>query len=134
MRPDLGVLLFADYSLDELGRLGRLCEDLGYRCLWYTDVRFGRECYLGLASIAARTERIRLGPGVTDPYTRHPAITAAAIATFDEMCGGRARLGLGVGGQGFRELGIDRPRPITTLRETVSMVRALLRGRTIFLS
>ena len=131
MRPDLGVLLFADYSLDELGRLGRLCEDLGYRCLWYTDVRFGRECYLGLASIAARTERIRLGPGVTDPYTRHPAITAAAIATFDEMCGGRARLGLGVGGQGFRELGIDRPRPITALRETVSMVRALLRGERV---
>ena len=131
MRPDLGVLLFADYSLDELGRLGRLCEELGYRCLWYTDVRFGRECYLGLASVAARTERILLGPGVTDPYTRHPAITAAAIATFDEMCGGRARLGLGVGGQGFRELGIERPRPITALRETVGMVRALLRGERV---
>ena len=131
MRPDLGVLLFADYSLDELGRLGRLCEELGYRCLWYTDVRFGRECYLGLASIAAHTESIELGPGVTDPYTRHPAITAAAIATFDEMCGGRARLGLGVGGQGFRELGIDRPRPITALRETVAMVRALLRGERV---
>ncbi len=131
MRPDLGVLLFADYSLDELGRLGRLCEELGYRSLWYTDVRFGRECYLGLASIAAHTESIELGPGVTDPYTRHPAITAAAIATFDEMCGGRARLGLGVGGQGFRELGIDRPRPITALRETVAMVRALLRGERV---
>ncbi len=131
MRPDLGVLLFADYSLDELGRLGRLCEALGYRCLWYTDVRFGRECYLGLASIAAHTERILLGPGVTDPYTRHPAITAAAIATFDELCGGRARLGLGVGGQGFRELGIGRPRPIAALRETVAMVRALLRGERV---
>ena len=131
MRPDLGVLLFADYTLEELGRLGRRCEELGYRCLWYTDVRFGRECYLGLASVAARTESILLGPGVTDPYTRHPAITAAAIATLDEMCGGRARLGLGVGGQGFRELGIERPRPITALRETVAMVRALLRGERV---
>ena len=131
MRPDLGVLLFADYSLEELGRLGRLCEDLGYRCVWYTDVRFGRECYLGLASIAAGTERILLGPGVTDPYTRHPAITAATIATFDEMCGGRARLGLGVGGQGFRELGIERLRPISALRETVGMVRALLSGERV---
>ena len=131
MRPELGVLLFADYSLDELGRLGRLCEELGYRCLWYTDVRFGRECYLGLASVAARTERIMLGPGVTDPYTRHPAITAAAIATFDEMCKGRARLGLGVGGQGFRELRLERPRPIAALRETVAMVRALLRGERV---
>ena len=131
MRPALGLLLFADYSLDELGRLGRLGEELGYRCLWYTDVRFGRECYLGLAHVAGQTERILLGPGVTDPYTRHPAITAAAIATFDELCGGRARLGLGVGGQGFRELCIGRPRPLTALRETVAMVRALLRGERV---
>ena len=131
MRPSLGVLLFADHSLDALGRLGRRCEELGYASLWYTDVRFGRECYLGLASIAARTERILLGPGVSDPYTRHPAVTAAAIATFDEMCQGRAQLGLGVGGQGFRELGIERPLPVAALRETVRMVRALLRGERV---
>ena len=126
-----GLLLHADHSLAELGRLGRLAEDLGYRTLWYTDVRFGRECYLGLASIAARTGRLLLGPGVTDPYTRHPAITAAAIATFDEVCGGRALLGLGVGGQGFRELGLERPRPLAALRETVEIVRALLRGERV---
>ena len=43
----LGVLLYADYSLDELAELGKLCEELNYRMFWYTDVRFGRECYLG---------------------------------------------------------------------------------------
>lgn len=131
MRPSPGLLLYADHSLAELARLGRLAEELGYRTLWYTDVRFGRECYLGLASIAARTGRLRLGPGVTDPYTRHPAITAAAIATFDEVCEGRALLGLGVGGQGFRELGLERPRPVAALRETVEIVRALLRGERV---
>ena len=131
MRPSLGLLLYADHSLAELGRLGRRAEELGYRALWYTDVRFGRECYLGLASIAGQTEGLLLGPGVTDPYTRHPAITAATIATFDETCGGRALLGLGVGGQGFRELGLDRPRPVAALRETVQIVRALLRGERV---
>ena len=47
-------------------------------------------------------------PGKANPYTRHPAMTATAIATLDELSGGRAMLGLGVGGQGFRELGIER--------------------------
>ena len=131
MRPSLGLLLFADHSLDELGHLGQRCEQLGYRTLWYTDVRFGRECYLGLASIAAHTERLLLGPGVTDPYTRHPAITAATIATFDEMCNGRAVLGLGVGGQGFEQLCMERPLPVAAMRETVEVVRALLRGEQV---
>ena len=131
MRPALGLLLYADYSLAELVRLGRLCEQLGYRSFWYTDIRFGRECYVGLSAVASGTSRLRLGPGVSDPYTRHPAITAATIATFDELSGGRALLGLGVGGQGFRELGIERKLPVAALRETVEIVRALLRGEPV---
>ena len=131
MQPSLGVLLFADFSLTELAGLGRLCEDLGYRSFWYTDIRFGRECYLGLAAVASATSKILLGPGVTDPYTRHPAITAASIATLDELSAGRAILGLGTGGQGFGELGIERRLPVAALRETVEIVRALLRGERV---
>ena len=133
MRPALGLLLFADYTLEELIGLARLCEHVGYRSFWYTDVRFGRECYVGLSAVASQTSRLRLGPGVSDPYTRHPAMTATAIATFDELSGGRAMLGLGVGGQGFRELGIERRLPVAALRETVQIVRALLRGETVTL-
>ena len=132
-RPALGLLLFADYTLEELIGLGRLCEELGYRSFWYTDVRFGRECYVGLSAVASHTGRLRIGPGVSDPYTRHPAMTATAIATLDELSGGRALLGLGVGGQGFRELGIERRLPVAALRETVEVVRALLRGETVAL-
>ena len=76
-----------------------------------------RECYVGLAALAARTDQIRLGPGVTDPYSRHPAVTAATIATLDELSGRRALLGLGVGGTGFRELGLSTPLPVAALRE-----------------
>ena len=131
MQPSLGVLLFADYSLAELARLGRVCEDLGYRSFWYTDIRFGRECYLGLSAVASATSKILLGPGVTDPYTKHPAMTAATIATLDELSAGRAILGLGTGGQGFGELGIERKLPVAALRETVEVVRALLRGERV---
>lgn len=131
MAPSLGLLLNAEYPTSELVELGRLSEALGYRFFWYTDVRFARECYLGLAAVAGATHHITLGPGVTDPYSRHPAITAATIATLDEISGGRALLGLGTGGSGFRELGIGKPLPVAALRETVDVVRGLLRGEEI---
>jgi 5,10-methylenetetrahydromethanopterin reductase len=127
----LGVLLNAEYSASELVKLGRLTEDLGYDQLWYTDIRLFRECYIGLAAMAANTRRIHLGPGVTDPYSRHPAVTASTIATLDEMSGQRALLGLGVGSTGFRELGIRAEHPVAALREAVGLVRRLLRGEEI---
>lgn len=127
----LGVLLNAEYPAQELIRLGVLAEQLGYRDLWYTDVRLLRECYIGLASVALHTERIRLGTGVTDPYSRHPAITAASIATLDELAGGRALLGLGLGGSGFRELGIVKTLPVAALRESIDVIRRLLRGEQV---
>ncbi len=131
MTVPLGALLNAEHPASELVELGRLCESLGYDQLWYTDIRFFRECYIGLAALAARTEWIRLGPGVTDPYSRHPAVTAATIATLDELSGRRALLGLGVGGTGFRELGLASPLPVAALRESVDVIRRLLRGEEV---
>src|SRR6516225_5295132 len=81
MTIPVGVLLNSEYSARELASLGRLSEELGYDQLWYTDNRLFRECYLGLGALAAATSRIRLGPGVTDPYSRHAAVTAATMAT-----------------------------------------------------
>ena len=53
----VGVLLNAEYSPAELGRLGRLCEELGYDHLWYTDIRLFRECYIGLAALTTLSRR-----------------------------------------------------------------------------
>jgi 5,10-methylenetetrahydromethanopterin reductase len=133
MHPALGVLLYSDYTTAELVELAVLSEAVGYQWFWYTDVRFARDCYLGLAAVAARTRHIRLGTGVTDPYSRHPALTACAIATLDEMCGGRAALGIGTGGAGFHELGLERKLPVAAMRETVEIVRGLLRGEAVTL-
>jgi len=126
--PTLSVLLNAEYSTARLVELGRVSEELGYRCLWYTDLRFAPDCFIGLAAIAARTREIRLGPGVVDPYTRHPSATASALATLDEMTGGRAVLGLGVGGHGLKQLGIEHRLPVAAMREAVAMIRGLLGG------
>ncbi len=131
MRLRTGLLLLGEHPPSRLADLAAAAEALGYDCLWYADERFYREVYSGLALCAQRTTRLRLGPCVTDPYSRHPALTAMAIATLDEMSGGRAVLGLGAGISGFRELGIARQRPAQAIREAVHVIRALLRGETV---
>jgi len=80
---------------------------------------------------ALATRRLRLGTGVTDPYSRHPALTAMAIATLDEIADGRAMLGIGAGVSGFRELGVDARRSAVAIREAVELVRRLLAGQTV---
>lgn len=126
-----GLLLLGEHPPQRLVALAQQAEALGFAHLWYADERFFREVYSGLTLCALRTARIHMGPCVTDPYSRHPALTAMAIATLDEISGGRAVLGIGAGVSGFRELGIARERPAVAIRETVDVVRSLLRGETI---
>lgn len=131
MTLPVGLLLYSEYPTRELIETAKLTERLGYNQLWYTDVRFQRDCFVGLAAIAANTERIFLGPGVTDPYSRHPAQTAAAIASLDELSGGRALVGLGVGGSGFNQIGLEAPLPVAAMREAVDAIRRLLAGEEV---
>jgi 5,10-methylenetetrahydromethanopterin reductase len=126
-----GLLVLPSHPAERLARLAQLTERLGYDHLWLADERFFREVYASLTLCALRTERIKLGPCVTDPYSRHPALTAMAIATLDEISGGRAVLGLGAGVSGFRELGISRERSGVFLREAVELIRRLLTGETV---
>ena len=128
-----GLLLLPSRPVAELVDLAVSAERLGYDDFWLADERFFREVYTILGLAAARTSRIRLGPGVTDPYSRHPALTAMAIATLDEVSGGRAILGLGAGVSGFRELGIDAARSAVAIREAVTLIRGLLAGQTVTL-
>src|SRR5262249_23773162 len=126
-----GLLLLPAHTCDRLAALAQLAERTGYDFLWIADERFFREVYASLTLCALRTERVKLGPCVTDPYSRHPALTAMAIATLDEISGQRAVLGLGAGVSGFRELGIARDKPGVGLREAVEGIRKLLAGETV---
>ena len=126
-----GLLLLPTYPPARLADLAVLAETAGYDDVWLADERFFREVYACLTLCALRTARIRLGPCVTDPYSRHPALTAMAIATLDEVSGGRALLGIGAGVSGFRELGVDASRSAVAIREAVGVIRALLAGETV---
>src|SRR3990167_5632858 len=126
-----GLLMLPAYAPARLAELAALAEDTGYDDFWLADERFFREVYACLTLCALRTRRIRLGPGVTDPYSRHPALTAMAIATLDEISNRRAVLGIGAGVSGFRELGVDASRSAVAIREAVELIRRLLAGETV---
>jgi 5,10-methylenetetrahydromethanopterin reductase len=126
-----GLLLLPSRPLADMAALAARAEALGYDDVWLADERFFREVYGTLALFAGRTSRVRLGPCVTDPYSRHPALTAMAIATLDEIAGGRAVLGIGAGVSGLAELGIDSSRSATAIREGIELIRGLLAGERV---
>lgn len=127
----MGLLLLGQHTPDELAQLARLSEELGYDYLWYADEKFYRDPYIGLTLIAQNTQRIRLGVCVTDPYSRHPALTAMANASLAEIAPGRVVMGFGAGGSGFPQMGIRQDRPVVAIREGIEIIRRLLAGETV---
>jgi 5,10-methylenetetrahydromethanopterin reductase len=128
---EYGVGLPPAKPVAELLDVAEEVEHLGYRYLWVNDERLERDPFTVLPAIAQRTERIRIGPGVTNPYSRHPALIATAMATLDELSGGRTVLGLGAGGTNHRALGIERKAPVAALRDGVELIRGLWAGSTV---
>lgn len=133
MKP-LGLMLASTLNLAVLRDIARSCEDNGAHALWFPDTRFVRDPFVGLAQLAAATDHVTIGTAVTDPYVRHPALLAMAIGTIGELAPGRLRLGLGAGASGLAHLGIERSRPVTTLRDAVATIRALLAGKAVDLT
>jgi 5,10-methylenetetrahydromethanopterin reductase len=123
----LGTLSTVNDS-EHLRTAARICEEGGMSSFWVADQRWMRDVYVSLTDLAARTDRLLLGTRVTDPYIRHPALTAVAIASLDEASGGRAILGIGAGGSGFRQLGMTRPKPAVAVRESIQLIRRLWSG------
>ncbi len=107
--------------------LGVQVEAAGFHRLGVSCVALWPDTYQIQTLIADRTNKIQIGPMVTNPYTRHVAVHASAIATLQEVSNGRAFMGIGVGA-GLEELGFDYNKPVQTLRETVMAFRQLLSG------
>lgn len=128
MSVEIGIALPLREPIDQILDTAGLAEQLGYHSIWATDDRLQKDVFSVLAVLARSTRRVRIGPGVTNPYSRHPAMIAAAVATLDELSGGRAVLGLGAGGTNHRALGIRRDAPAVAVREAIGLIRALLAG------
>ncbi|MHB8566390.1 MAG: LLM class flavin-dependent oxidoreductase [Nitrososphaerales archaeon] len=116
--------------IDRLAGIVKLCETLGYDDFFHADEKYTRDPYVSLGYCAALTSKIGLGITVTDPHTRHPAISAQAIATLEEASGGRLSITIGAGSH-FETLGIQRKNTVVAIREATYLIRKLLTGEDI---
>jgi 5,10-methylenetetrahydromethanopterin reductase len=106
-------------------------EALDYQDLWCTDSSLhARNPYAYLTLAAGHSRRLRLGTAVTNPLTRHPAVTAVAASTVDEISGGRFTLGIGAGDRPLLALGL-RPSTLDQLECSIATMRALWKGDTV---
>ncbi|AIY89447.1 5,10-methylenetetrahydromethanopterin reductase [Geoglobus acetivorans] len=127
-----GIEFVPNMKYYELEYYVKLAEDSGFEYTWITDHYNNRNVYSMLTILALKTNSIKLGPGVTNPYHISPALTASAIATVNELSNGRAVLGIGAGDKvTFDRIGISWKKPLRRMREAVEIIRALHSGKPV---
>lgn len=119
-------------SFPDVLALTQRAEALDFDSVWAPEA-WGTDAISILGALAARTERIRLGTGIINVFSRTPALIAQTAATLDLISNGRFILGLGTSGHqviaGWHGVPFDRP--LQRLRETVAIVRQVLRREPI---
>ena len=127
------VLYHGIESGPELKRYGQIAEDAGYESLWVTERYFHEEIFSLLGYLGAATEKIKLGVGVTNPYTRNPALLAMATATLDRITGGRFLLGMGRSERDVIQgkMGMAYGNAHAAMKGGVSLVKRLLSGERV---
>ncbi len=126
----LGIELVPDRPVAEIVECARLAEEVGFDHVWITDHYNNRNLWCTLTAIALNTTRVKIGPGVTNPYHTNPALSAAAAVTLNEISNGRAVVGMGAGDRVTLEtLGLKWRRPVTTVIESIHAIRKLTQGK-----
>ncbi len=126
---DIGIL--PNRPVYECLELARAAEDFGYGGVWLADSQcVMRDAYTILSLIAMQTSNIRVATGVTNAITRHPSVLANSWATLDEISGGRAVMGIGVGESSIRTLGL-KPDRLAALENKIGALRALMNGEEV---
>jgi len=127
-----GVEFAPNVKYYELEYYAKLAEDNGFGYMWITDHYNNRNVYAMLTLLAMRTREMRIGAGVANPYLVHPAVIASAIATVNEVSGGRAILGIAAGDKvTFERIGVKWEKPLSRIKEAVEVIRALHAGKPV---
>jgi 5,10-methylenetetrahydromethanopterin reductase len=105
----------------------RYAEQRGFEAVWQAESRLVRDAIVPMAAYAAVTERIKVGSGVINNWTRNIGLLAATFLTLDDLAPNRMICGIGAWWDPLaRNVGIDRRKPLTAMRETVLVLRRLL--------
>jgi 5,10-methylenetetrahydromethanopterin reductase len=127
MRCGVSIGISPRQSLNSFGRLVSDLDREGVDDIWLIDSQLAmKDVYVGLTVAASQTKRARLGPGVTNPLTRHPSTTVTAMAALAELSGGRAVLGLGAGDSAVFGLGW-KPAKVADVERAVAFFRGVMK-------
>lgn len=126
---EMGLLMFP--SPAGSAGMGQMAEQLGFDSLVFADTQcLTPEVWSQLMLVAAATERIEIGTGVTNPVSRDPAVTASAALGLQVASGGRVVLGIGRGDSSMAKIG-RRPAPPADFELYLERLRAYLDGREV---
>lgn len=115
------------HPLREGMALAQYAEARGFEAVWQAESRLVRDAIVPMAAFAAVTQRLKVGSGVINNWTRNPAIIAATFLTLDDLAPNRAICGIGAWWDPLaQQVGIDRHKPLVAMREVVEVVRRLL--------
>lgn len=110
----------------------RYAEDKGFEAVWQAESRLVRDAIVPMAAFAAVTNRIKVGSGVINNWTRNAAVTAATFSTLDDLAPNRILCGIGAWWEPLAsKVGVDRRKPLKAMREVVEVVRRLLAMETV---
>ena len=130
---DIGVVLQNDPPARGVVDLARKAEAAGFSHVWTFDSHvLWQEPYVIYSKILDETERVIVGPMVTNPGTRDWTVTASLFATLNEMYGNRTICGIGRGDSALRVLGAQ-PQTLAQLREAVQVIKGLANGEQVTL-
>ena len=105
----------------------RYAEEKGFEAVWQAESRLVRDAIVPMAAFAAVTDRIKVGSGVINNWTRNIGLLAATFLTLDELAPDRVICGIGAWWDPLAaNVGIERRKPLTAMRETVDLLRRLL--------
>ena len=105
----------------------RYAEQRGFEAVWQAESRLVRDAIVPMAAYAAVTQRLKVGSGVINNWTRNIGLLAATFLTLDDLAPGRIICGIGAWWDPLaRNVGIERRKPLVAMRETVEVMRRLL--------
>lgn len=126
----LGLVFSSAYRIEDTLEAARLADESGFDCIWVPEAT-ARDGFTYSAKLLSETERLKVGPGIINVYSRTPTVIAMSAATVAELFPGRFMLGLGA--SNAEMVRAERPdgfaRPLTRVREATEIIQRALSGQ-----
>ena len=127
-----GIELTPEHPTKRLVDLGETAVEAGFDTVFASHHYNNRDPFAALTLLADRTDDVRVGPGVTNPYETHPVTLASRVATLDELADGRAVFGVGPGDPStLKNLGLGEQRGLRSVLDSFRVARELWDGERV---